>query len=89
MLYKIQEEINLDVKPCMCGEYPDFIIPDHNYTDCWLMCYGCGNQTSNTGGYSYGDEIPLVLAKKKAIKAWNNREFRKPKALLDNENKQS
>jgi hypothetical protein len=70
MKYAIRNE-TIDIKPCLCGSYPDFMVPDPNYTDCWLKCPKCGRSTKNTGGYNYAEEIPLHEAQREAAKLWN------------------
>ncbi len=73
MLFKNKK--SLEIIPCECGEYPIFIQPKDHYTDIWLECPKCKKRTYNTGGYDYAMEIPLSVAKKDAIKAWNNKEY--------------
>ena len=75
MEYIVRSEKRMNVLPCKCGEYPEFVQPDYYYTDVWLECPKCGKQTKNTGGYNYGYEIPLEKAKLAAINDWNNKKF--------------
>lgn len=72
----IHEQYELDVIPCDCCAYTQFIHLDAYHTDTWLECPKCGRRTWNTGGYHYASEIPLKDAKEAAIKAWNNKEYR-------------
>lgn len=65
----------MQVIPCECGTYPEFVTPEPYYTDTWLQCPKCGKRTYNTGGYNYGYEISNDDAMAGAIKAWNNREL--------------
>ena len=71
MLFTIREPEIMDVKPCSCGAYPEFVQPEYCYTDIWLECPICGKQTKNTGGYHYAEEIPLERAKRDAVIEWN------------------
>ena len=70
--YIINNVETINIKPCECGEYPEFIIPNYHYTDCWLKCNKCGKQTYNAGGYHYASEIPLLSAKRTAVDWWNS-----------------
>lgn len=72
MIYVIRKEETVDINPCICGEYPKFIVPDMNYTDCWLQCPKCGRRTYNAGGCDFGYEIPLSSAKSTATEWWNS-----------------
>lgn len=72
----IQEREELEIVPCDCGSYPEFIYPNWGYTDVWLECPKCGKRTWNTGGFHYAMEIPLQEAKLAAVNAWNNKEYR-------------
>lgn len=74
MLYTTRNSEAYEVKSCVCGDYPKFVIPDYNYTDCWLECPKCGRRTKNTGGYHYAMEIHLSKAKRKAVELWNRNE---------------
>lgn len=76
MKLTIREKEEMDILPCECGEYPEFKHIDYCHTDTWLQCPKCGNQTWNTGGYHYAYEISMEEAKRNAIIAWNNREYR-------------
>ena len=61
---------SIDIPNCICGSEPKLVIPDSNYTDCWIECSRCGLQTHNTGGYHYAMEIPIDEAKRNATIAW-------------------
>jgi hypothetical protein len=71
----IRERETAELNPCDCGEYPKFFQRDIHYTDLWLECPKCKKRTVNTGGYHYASEIPLHIAKKNAVIAWNKGEF--------------
>lgn len=71
----IREAEVCEIQPCICGEFPDFEMPDDYHTDCWLRCPKCGRRTDNTGGYLYASEIPLQNAKQKAVELWNSGEI--------------
>ena len=70
--YVVQTEKRMEVKPCICGHYPEFITPDLYYSDTWLKCPNCKRRTHNTGGFHYAHEIPNDEARTGAIWAWNN-----------------
>lgn len=72
MIYVTRKEETVDINPCLCGEYPEFITPNMHYTDCWLQCPKCGRRTYNAGGYHYASEIPLSAAKITAVVWWNS-----------------
>lgn len=75
MRYKVADQQNVEMKPCVCGGYPDFIEPNIHYTDCWLQCSYCGRRTKNTGGFHYAEEIPILRARLKAVELWNERKY--------------
>ena len=66
----IQNQRTMEIKPCICGSYPEFIQPDYYYTDTWLKCR-CGRRTKNTGGFEYASEIPERIARESAVIEWN------------------
>lgn len=70
-----REGTKMQVIPCECGAYPEFITPNLHYTDTWLECPNCKKRTHNTGGYHYGYEIRHDKAMTSAIIAWNNKKF--------------
>lgn len=74
MKYIIREELSMDIRQCVCGDYPKFYIPNPYYTDLYLQC-SCGRYTENTGGFHYSTEIPIEEAKIDAIKLWNKNDI--------------
>ena len=74
MKYVIRQEQSMEIRQCVCGDYPKFYIPNPYYTDLWLQC-SCGRYTKNTGGFHYAREISLEEAQAAAIKLWNKEEI--------------